>query len=102
MTWLVDELDQVLALDGLTVLWSVQNGERPVELGPVECALAWETRPRRLVDDEPGHTAARCPGCGLRRLEWEPQAGYYLCGNCGRHVNEAEAMDRVTEEAGAG
>jgi hypothetical protein len=45
-----------------------------VELGVVDWALAWESRLRRLVDDEPGATLARCPGCGLRRLEWEPRA----------------------------
>ncbi|WP_263656769.1 hypothetical protein [Nonomuraea aurantiaca] len=40
------------------------------------------------------------PGCELRRLEWGPQTGYYVCENCGHHVSEAEAMERVTEEAG--
>ncbi|MEV4292391.1 TFIIB-type zinc ribbon-containing protein [Nonomuraea bangladeshensis] len=55
---------------------------------------------RRLTDDEPGHTVARCPGCGLRRLEWQPRAGFYVCGNCGHHVSEAEAMGLVSEEAG--
>ncbi|MEU7746447.1 TFIIB-type zinc ribbon-containing protein [Nonomuraea sp. NPDC049158] len=101
MTWLVDKLDQVLALDGLTVFSSVEAEERkPVELGVVHWALAWETRLRCLVDDEPGRTLARCPGCGLRRLEWQPRAGYYVCENCGRHVSEQEAMEQVTEEAG--
>jgi hypothetical protein len=38
--------------------------------------------------DEARRTLARCPGCELRRLEWEPRAGYYLCENCGRHVSE--------------
>ncbi|TYB71195.1 hypothetical protein FXF51_01800 [Nonomuraea sp. PA05] len=101
VTWLVDKLDVLLALDGLTVLSSVEDEERaPVELGPVDWALAWESRLRRLVDDEPGQTHARCPGCGLRELEWQPRAGYYVCGNCSRHVGEAEAMEAVTQEAG--
>ncbi|MGR6921191.1 hypothetical protein ACU635_43705 [[Actinomadura] parvosata] len=100
VTWLVDKLDQVLALDGLTVLSSVEDDEQPVELGVVEWALAWESRLRRLVDDEPGHTVARCPGCEQRRLDWRPRAGYYVCENCGRHVSEGEAMELVSEEAG--
>ncbi|WP_431917403.1 hypothetical protein [Nonomuraea jabiensis] len=55
---------------------------------------------RRLVDDEPGRTLARCSGCELRELEWSPRLGYYVCRNCERHVSEAEAMDLVSEEAG--
>ncbi|WP_188197265.1 hypothetical protein [Nonomuraea sp. SYSU D8015] len=101
VSWLVDKLDAVLALEGLTVVSAVNDPEQTVELGVVEWALAWESRLRRLVDDEPGRTVARCPGCELRRLEWQPRAGYYVCENCGHHVSEAEAMDRVTEEAGA-
>ncbi|TMR10237.1 GntR family transcriptional regulator [Nonomuraea turkmeniaca] len=101
VSWLVDKLDAVLGLDGLAVVSSVEDEDRPVELGVVDWALAWESRLRRLVDDEPGATLARCPGCGLRRLEWPPRAGYYVCENCGHHVSEQEAMDRVTEEAGA-
>lgn len=100
VSWLVDKLDVVLALDGLTVRSAVNDSDRLVELGPVEWALAWETRLRRLVDDEPGQTHARCPGCGRRQLEWEPRAGYYVCGECSRHVSEADAMASVTEEAG--
>ncbi|TMR88187.1 TFIIB-type zinc ribbon-containing protein [Nonomuraea basaltis] len=100
VSWLVDKLDAVLGLEGLVVMSSVEDEERPVELGVVDWALAWEGRLRRLVDDEPGHTLARCPGCGLRRLEWSPRAGYYVCENCGRHVSEAEAMDLLTEEVG--
>ncbi|MEU1729131.1 TFIIB-type zinc ribbon-containing protein [Nonomuraea sp. NPDC005692] len=101
VTWLVDKLDQVLALDGLTMLSSVEDDEDPVELGVVEWALAWESRLRRLVDDEPGHTVARCPGCDQRSCEWRPQAGYYVCSDCGRHVSEVEERTLVTEEAGA-
>lgn len=101
VTWLVDKLDQVLALDGLAVVSSVEAEERdPVELGVVDWALAWESKLRRLVDDEPGRTLARCPGCGLRRLEWQPRVGYYVCENCRRHVSEAEAMELVAGEAG--
>ncbi|MEV4079701.1 TFIIB-type zinc ribbon-containing protein [Nonomuraea fuscirosea] len=102
VAFLVDKLDAVLSLDGLTVWTCVEDADRPaVELGVVEWALAWESKLRRLVDDEPGHTVARCPSCGRRQLEWEPRSGYYVCTECGRHVSEAEAMDRVTEEAGA-
>ncbi|WP_143082632.1 TFIIB-type zinc ribbon-containing protein [Nonomuraea wenchangensis] len=101
VSWLVDKLDAALALDGLTVVSSVEDDERTVELGPVEWALAWENKLRRLVDDAPGHTLARCPGCGERHLEWAPRAGYYVCGGCGRHVSEAEALELVTEEASA-
>ncbi|MFI7131572.1 hypothetical protein ACIBQ1_38260 [Nonomuraea sp. NPDC050153] len=69
VTWLVDKLDAVLALEELTVVSGVEDAERPVELGVVEWVLAWESRLRCLVDDEPGHTLARCPGCGLRAAE---------------------------------
>ncbi|MEU4574653.1 hypothetical protein [Nonomuraea sp. NPDC023979] len=100
VTWLVDKLDQVLALDGLMVRSAVGDADRPVELGPVEWALAWESRLRRLVDDEPGSTPARCPGCGRRELKWQPRAGIYVCAECDHHVSEAEAMDLVGEEAG--
>ncbi|WP_433509240.1 hypothetical protein ACQP2T_35395 [Nonomuraea sp. CA-143628] len=94
------EVEPVLALDGLTVVSAVDNPEKPVELGVVEWSLAWETKLRCLVDDEPGPTLARCSGCGLRRLKWEPRADYYVCENCGHHVSEQEAMEQVTEEAG--
>ncbi|MEU7855205.1 hypothetical protein [Nonomuraea sp. NPDC049141] len=101
VAFLVNKVKPVLALDGLTVVSSVEGEERePVELGVVEWALAWETRLRRLVDDEPGQTLARCPGCELRRLEWSPRAGYYVCENCGRHVSEQEALELVSGEVG--
>ncbi|MCF6467364.1 hypothetical protein FAF44_02905 [Nonomuraea sp. MG754425] len=101
VTWLVDKLDAVLGLEQLTVVSAVRDPDDPVELGVVEWALAWESKLRRLVDDEPGHTVARCPGCEMRSLEWRQRAGYYVCENCGRHVSEADAMDLVSEEAGA-
>ncbi|MEW9556341.1 hypothetical protein [Nonomuraea sp. NPDC050783] len=44
---------------------------------------------------------ARCPGCEQRSPEWRPRAGYYVCGDCGRHVSEGEAMELVVDEAGA-
>ncbi|MEV1003462.1 TFIIB-type zinc ribbon-containing protein [Nonomuraea sp. NPDC050202] len=100
VTWLVDKLDQVLALKGLTVRSAVEDPDKLVELGPVEWALAWESKLRRLVDDEPGSTPARCPSCGRRQLEWRPRAGYYVCAECGHHVSEQETMELVTEEAG--
>ncbi|MEW1845930.1 hypothetical protein AB0392_48950 [Nonomuraea angiospora] len=74
----------------------VEDSERPVELSVVDWALAWGSRLRRLVDDEPGHTLARCPGCERRWLEWRPRAGFYVCGGCGNHVSEKEALELVT------
>ncbi|MEV4552403.1 hypothetical protein ACI2LC_44575 [Nonomuraea wenchangensis] len=32
------------------------------------------------MDDAPGHTLACCSGCGEGHLEWQPRAGYYVCG----------------------
>ncbi|MGN9844443.1 hypothetical protein ACTMTI_40585 [Nonomuraea sp. H19] len=40
VTWLVDTLDAVLAMDGLTVVSAVDDPDKPVDLGVVEWALA--------------------------------------------------------------
>jgi DNA-directed RNA polymerase subunit RPC12/RpoP len=101
VSWLVDKLDAVLALEGLAVRSAVDDPEVLVELGVVEWSLAWESRLRRLVDDEPGRTPARCPGCGERFLEWSARSGFYVCGECGRHVSEMEERGLVADEVGA-
>ncbi|MEU6726362.1 hypothetical protein ABZ917_21900 [Nonomuraea wenchangensis] len=65
----MDKLDQVLALDGLTVATSVEDDERTVELGPVEWAHAWETRLSPAVQGAGSGTWSGSRG-RLLRVRW--------------------------------
>lgn len=86
VSWLVEQLDSVLAREELS--------------GLVEWSLDWEGRLRRAVEEEPpGWTPARCR-CGERSLRWDAKVGYFVCGACGSHVSAVEERGLVADEAG--
>ncbi|GAB2918431.1 hypothetical protein GCM10027203_17690 [Nonomuraea fastidiosa] len=99
VAWLVEQLPQVLALEGLGVVSEL----RPAGAGPmnlVEWALGWEGRLRAAVGEAPVESFARCSGCGERSLRWDGKVGVFVCGTCGVQVSEVEERGLVVDEVG--
>ncbi|MFI6485194.1 hypothetical protein ACIBH1_45300 [Nonomuraea sp. NPDC050663] len=88
ISWLVEEgrLEVVLAVEAVA---------EPL----VVAALGWESKLRRALGETPGWSPARCV-CGARHLAWDAKVGFFVCGECGRHVSEVEERGLVVEEAG--
>lgn len=91
IAWIAEHLDGILAHPGMT--WV------PGKL------LAWGRVLRRLAKDDPLTVLSpiRCPSptCGERRIRWDEERGYYVCGACQRILYEHEHDEYAREQAAA-
>lgn len=88
ITWLLDELDSILA--------------HPGSVGFGRGVLSWQRRLRLLTKSDPVGTLSpiRCPRCSEVQVRRQDD-GYWQCGSCGRLLNEAEHAREKDEQAQA-